>query len=69
LQSVANHTSLAHMKSLEKRTDWHKMKTDVSFNKGSFVRKGAIDSFKKEVPDRLIKLFESSSSTILNKYY
>ena len=61
LQTVAKLTSLAHMKSLEKRADWQKMNIDVSFNKGSFVRMGAVDSFKVEVPDIYLEVFEKMS--------
>jgi hypothetical protein len=66
LKKVMELTSLEHMKELEKRKDWSKMKHDVSFEKGTFVRKGAIDSYKEEAPELLVKIFEGMSK---NKHY
>ncbi len=66
ISDVIANTSFNHMKSLEKRNDWKKMNTELSFNKGDFVRKGKINSFTKEVPKNLILKFEKNSD---NRFY
>ena len=69
LQNVNTLTSIEHMKELESREDWKRMKQEKGFNSGSFVRKGKIDSFKDKIPEKLLQKFEALNSAVLNKYY
>lgn len=69
LEKVVDYTSLEHMKTLEKRRDWVKMKRLVNFDEGSFVRKGETETYIKEVPQESIKAFESLSQEMLAKHY
>lgn len=66
LEKVIEYTSFNFMKNLEKSEDWTRMKKEVNFNKGSFVRKGAINSFKEEVTEDLLKTFVQNSK---NNFY
>lgn len=66
LEKVIEYTSFNFMKNLEKNEDWSRMKKEVNFNKGSFVRKGAINSFKEEVTEDLLKTFVQNSK---NNFY
>lgn len=62
-------TSFDYMKSLEQRSDWKSIKKNIFLKGKLFVRKGSIDSFKKEVPKELISEFESVNKAILDKHY
>ncbi len=67
LKEVVDYTSFNFMKNLEKNEDWTRMKNEVNFNKGNFVRKGSLDSFKEEVPEELLQLFiKNSKNTFYN---
>ncbi|WP_298262430.1 sulfotransferase domain-containing protein [uncultured Lutibacter sp.] len=69
LNEVVKLTSIGHMKELEKREDWTSMKKGKFLDGMNFIRKGNLDTFKKEVPDDLINIFEISNSISLKKYY
>ena len=66
LNDVVKFTSFEFMKTAEQKEDWQKMKEKVNFDKGNFVRKGAIDSFKKEVSEDLLNMFIINSK---NNFY
>lgn len=69
LEKVVRFTALDHMKEMEKRADWTKMKKN-KFKKGkNFVRKGRLDSFKTEVSNTLIEKFEKNNYKALERYY
>lgn len=68
LNQVVNLTSFKHMKNLEQRKDWQRMKN--TWKTGTFfVRHGKIDSYKKEVNKALVSKFESRNKEMLEKYY
>ena len=69
LAQVVKNTSLKHMKELELRADWGKMKANRFKKDKSFVRKGAVNSYKQEVPKEQLDVFENQNKSILNKYY
>ena len=69
LNNVIKYTGLVHMKELEKRTDWKKMKRGRILKGNKFIRKGEAKSFLKEVPNDLIKTFEAQNITMLKKHY
>lgn len=66
LEKVLEYTSFEFMKQLEQKDDWKKMKSDVNFNKGNFVRKGSLNSFKEEVPKDILQKFTTNSK---NNFY
>ncbi|WP_431135808.1 sulfotransferase domain-containing protein [Psychroserpens mesophilus] len=69
LEDVMKFTSLEHMRALEKRKDWARMKKVTNFNDGSFVGKGKIKSYTEEVSQDAIKSFEFISEKMLKKHY
>tara|TARA_R110002124_G_scaffold34400_5_gene113010 strand:- start:906 stop:1733 length:828 start_codon:yes stop_codon:yes gene_type:complete len=69
LEKVIEFTSLKHMKEMEKRIDWAKMKKNKFLMGKNFVRQGGLDSYKKEVRNTLIKIFEKNEYKALEKYY
>ncbi len=69
LQKVIDLTSIEHMKEMEARDDWKRMKKEKGFYSGSFVRKGSVDSFKNKVSGPLITKFEKLNSEMLLKHY
>jgi len=69
LEKVVRLTSFDHMKSLEMRSDWKKMKM-ANFKEGkAFLRCGKINSYKAEVSEQLLAEFESQNQNIIKKYY
>lgn len=66
LKKVIEYTSFEFMKQLEKKDDWQKAKERKNFKQGNFVRKGATTSFKQEVPQYLLEMFENQSQ---NSFY
>lgn len=69
IENVVNLSSFEHMKNLEKRQDWSKMKEKLFVEGKNFVRRGSINSYLEEVPSELIKMFEEKNSDSLRKYY
>lgn len=69
LDKVIEYSSLNAMKKLELRSDWSKMKEDINFSQGKFVREGNINSYKQQVPIEILEKFEALNEKILNKYY
>lgn len=68
LEKVVEFTSLKHMKGMEEKEDWQKMKSKNNFNTGSFIRKGNNDSHKLEVSENILKHFVKNNDGILKKY-
>lgn len=66
LNEVIKLTSFEFMKTVEQKEDWQKIKINISFTKGNFVRKGAIDSYKEEIPKELLNTFIKNSK---NNFY
>lgn len=67
LEKVLEYTSFEFMKQLEQKDDWKRMKRDVNFNQGSFIRKGSLNSFKEEVQEELLnKFIENSKNNFYN---
>lgn len=69
LEKVVELTSLEHMKTLENRSDWQLINKSYFIENKKFLRKGSVDSFKKNIPAELIKEFTSQNLSILKKYY
>lgn len=68
LKNVVRFSSLDHMKELEKRSDWVKMKNKNNFYKGSFVRNGGENDYIKEVSNEILNHFNFSNLEALKKY-
>lgn len=69
LDKVVKFTSFDHMRKMEERFDWDKMKRNVNLTKEYFVRKGSISSYKNEVPNELIHEFEIRNKSALDLIY
>ncbi|NNE14187.1 MAG: hypothetical protein HKN51_04380 [Saprospiraceae bacterium] len=69
IKKVVDLTSFHHMKKLEARKDWVKMKNSASFKSGFFMRKGKVNSYLDEVSKEIIKEFERSNNQVLKRYY
>jgi hypothetical protein len=66
LEKVLEFSSFEFMKKLERKDDWVRMKKKTNLNKGSFVRKGVINSYKDEVPTDVLNVFKTKS---INNFY
>lgn len=69
LENVLKLTTLEHMRTLENREDWKRMKENKFESKKAFIRKGQLSSYKDEVKTELVETFIEMNKEILEKYY
>jgi len=69
LSNVEKYTSIDHMKSLEKRTDWMNMRAENGFKKNAnFIHKGEIGNHTKTVSDDIKAIFEKKAMDALKLF-
>jgi len=69
ITNVVELTTFDHMKKLEGRDDWGRMKRGRFLDKKSFIRKGKAKIYLDEVNRESLERFESLNGEMLNKYY